>query len=228
MPSSRSSEDTAEPPAGAPRYLDIARIQTSFGAAGEVRARILTDFPQRFARLKQVYLGEEACPVRLERSSLHQGDVILKLAGVDTPEAAAKLRFQTVAVPASEAVKLRAGSYYHYQILGLAAETTEGIRLGNVTEILSTGANDVYVVTGPQGEWLIPAIAQVVQAVEVTGGRLVVALLDGMAPTPPRAPRPPKPVRRQKPAAKPAEVTATAGGVGPAVGVQASSETATP
>lgn len=207
MPSSRSSDETsqasgetAELDPRAPRYLEIAEIQASFGVAGEVRARILTDFPKRFARLKQVYLGNEARPVRLERSWLHQGDVILKLAGVDTPEEAAKLRFQSVQVPVSEAVKLRAGAYFHYQIIGLAAETSEGVALGKVTEILSTGGNDVYVVTGPEGEWLVPAIAQVVRSVDLAGGRLVVALMEGMEPKPPAPPKPPKPPRPLKPA----------------------------
>lgn len=159
---------------------------------GEVRARILTDFPARFAGLRTVYLGDEATPYRLERSRLlgDRNEVLLKLGGVDSPEAAAKLRFFMVQVPTEKAVPLPPDRYYHYQILGLAVVTTDGRALGQVAQILRTGSNDVYVVWGADGEILIPAIADVVRQVDLASGRLVVSLLEGMEAQPRKAPSP--------------------------------------
>jgi 16S rRNA processing protein RimM len=178
----------------APAYLEIAEIQTAFGVDGEVRAHILTDFPGRFSRLKKVFLGEEFTPYRLEHAKVRGGDVFLKLGGVTTPEEAAKLRLKMVQVPVSEAVPLPKGAYFHYQVIGLSVASVGGEALGRVVEILTTGGNDVYVVRGEQGELLVPAIAEVVQQVDLTTGRMIVSLLDGMTPVPVAAPAP-RPVR---------------------------------
>lgn len=175
------ARESGSPPfSSAPRYLAVARILTSFGVHGEVRAEILTEFPQRFAGLQTVYLSEEAQPYPLESFRLQRGQVILKLAGIDTPEQAAKLRGQLVQVPVEEAVALPEGQYYLYQIVGLAVETTAGEPLGHVTDVLFTGANDVYVVRGEGGELLVPAIEQVVKQVDLEHGRLVIEPLAGM------------------------------------------------
>lgn len=165
-----------------------------------MRARVLTDFPRRFARLKNVYLGDEATPARLQRARAAGPEIILKLAGVDSPEAAAKLRFKTVRVRLSDAVALPPGAYYHYQIIGLNAVTAEGVALGQVTDILATGSNDVYVVVGEAGEYLIPAVADVVSQVDLEGRRLVVRLMEGLDPRPlaPKAPRTARPRKAER------------------------------
>jgi 16S rRNA processing protein RimM len=176
-----AARETGSPPfSSAPRYLAVARILTSFGVHGELRAEILTEFPERFAGLQTVYLSEEAQPYSLESSRLQRGQVILKLQGIDTPEQAAKLRGQLVQVPVEEAVALPEGQYYLYQIVGLAVETTAGEPLGHVTDVLFTGANDVYVVRGERGELLVPAIEQVVKQVDLEHGRLIIEPLQGM------------------------------------------------
>jgi 16S rRNA processing protein RimM len=197
----------------APAFLEIAQIQTAFGVEGEVRARILTDFPGRFARLKQVFLGEEYTPYRLEHAKVRGGEVFLKLGGVNTPEESAKLRLKMVQVPITEAVPLPKGAYYHYQVIGLSVETADGQVLGRVVEILGTGGNDVYVVRNETSELLVPAIAEVVKQVDLTAGRMVVALLEGMEPVPLSPPVPPRvrplQVKRQR-AAKPAQMPAEA------------------
>jgi 16S rRNA processing protein RimM len=197
----------------APAFLEIAQIQTAFGVEGEVLARILTDFPGRFARLKRVFLGEEYTPYRVEHAKVRGGEVFLKLVGVNTPEESAKLRLKMVQVPITEAVPLPKGAYYHYQVLGLSVVTGDDQALGRVVEILSTGGNDVYVVRGEKSELLVPAIAEVVKQVDLAAGRMVVALLEGMEPVPvstpaPRRVRPPQ-TKRQR-AGKPAEKTAEA------------------
>ena len=89
-----------------PEYLEIAQIQAPYGTDGEVRARIITDFPGRFARLKSVLVGPSVVEYALERSRVQGGEVILKLVGVDTPEAAAKTAERTT-LPSSVSMQGR-------------------------------------------------------------------------------------------------------------------------
>jgi 16S rRNA processing protein RimM len=64
--------------------------------------------------------------------------------------------------------------------MSLDVETTDGEDLGRISNVLFTGANDVYVVTGPRGEILLPAISQVIKQVDLAGGRVVVELMPGL------------------------------------------------
>ena len=163
-----------------PRYLVVGRIVAPWGVRGEVKVALETDFPERFKRLKRVYLGERMTSFVLEGSRLHKGHALLKLGGYDDRDAAEKLRGQLVQIPIEEAMPLGEGEYYVYQIVGLEVWTTEGEHLGRVSEVLFTGANDVYVVHGEKGEILIPAIEDVVLKVDLAGGRLTVELMEGL------------------------------------------------
>jgi 16S rRNA processing protein RimM len=100
---------------------------------------------------------------------------------VTTRTQAEQLRGQLVQIPIEEAIPLPEGSYYHYQLLGLQVATAAGEILGVVTEILETGANDVYVVQNrDQAEILLPAIPDVVKAIDLEKGQMIVELLDGL------------------------------------------------
>jgi 16S rRNA processing protein RimM len=163
-----------------PRYLVVGRIVAPWGVRGEVKVTLETGFPERFKLLKRVYLGEEATSFVLEGSRLHKGNALLKLEGFDDRDAAEKLRGQLVQIPIEEAMPLGEDEYYVYQIVGLDVWTTEGEHLGRVSEVLFTGANDVYVVHGEKGEILIPAVEGVVLEVDLAGGRLTVELMEGL------------------------------------------------
>lgn len=163
-----------------PRYLVVGRIVAPWGVRGEVKVAIETDFPERFKRLRRVYLGEKATSCVLEGSRLHKRHVLLKLGGCDDRDAAEKLRGQLVQIPVEEAMPLGEDEYYIYKIVGLDVWTTEGEHLGRVSEVLFTAANDVYVVQGEKGEILIPAVEDVVLEVDLAGGRLTVELIEGL------------------------------------------------
>jgi 16S rRNA processing protein RimM len=165
------------------RYLAIGQVIRAHGVRGEISVTILTDFPERFAAMEWVYLGNEleAEPFRLENYRWHKQNVLLTLAGVTSRTQAEKLRGQLVQIPIEEAMPLPEGSYYLYQLLGLQVMTGAGQILGVVKDILETGANDVYVVQGEdQAEILLPAIPDVVKAIDLENGQMVVELLDGL------------------------------------------------
>jgi 16S rRNA processing protein RimM len=163
-----------------PRYLVVGKIVAPWGVRGEVKMAIETDFPEHLERLKRVYLGEKVTSFVLERSRLHKRHALLKLGGCDDRDAAEKLRGQLVQIPIEEAMPLGEDEYYVYQIVGLDVWTAEGEHLGRVSEVLFTGANDVYVVQGEKGEILVPAVEDVVLEIDLAGGRLTVELMEGL------------------------------------------------
>jgi len=156
-------------------------VAAPHGLKGELRCDIVTDFPERFRRTKQLHLGTEHRPYDVERTRAARGQLVLKLAGVDSRSDAERLRGQLICVPSAEAVKLPRGSYFWHQIIGLRVETIDKMLLGTVVDILQTGSNDVYVVKTETGELLIPAIKDVVRKVDVESGVMTVDLMEGLA-----------------------------------------------
>lgn len=162
------------------RYLAVGEALSSHGVRGQLNVRILTDFPKRLKSLRRVYVGEDHRPFDVESFRVLPDRALLKLKGIDSPEAARELTHRLIYVPVAEAAPLRADEYYWYQIIGLAVWTTAGQYLGEVVDILSTGSNDVYVVRGPSGEVLVPAIEDVVVAIDLQKGKLTVEPMEGM------------------------------------------------
>ncbi|MCX7840154.1 MAG: ribosome maturation factor RimM [Anaerolineae bacterium] len=164
-----------------PRYLIIGRVLKPLGVRGELKVEILTEFPERFASLRQVFLGDDAKSFTVESArALDAHTARLKLVGIDTPEAAATLRHQLVYVAREDAVPLPPNRVYLYQTIGLRVKTTDGIVLGQVTDVLDTRANDVYIVHDGTREILLPAIPQVIKEINVERGEMIVELMDGL------------------------------------------------
>jgi 16S rRNA processing protein RimM len=163
-----------------PRYLIIGRVLKPFGVRGELKVEILSDFPERFASLRQVWIGDDAKSFSVEHARLQGGAAQLKLAGVDTPEDAAQLREQLVYVAVEDAVKLPEGRVYLYQLIGLRVKTTDGKTLGKITDVLDTHANDVYIVHDGTREILLPAIPDVVKEINLERSEMIVELIDGL------------------------------------------------
>lgn len=155
----------------------VARIVSPQGNRGEVKAEVVTDFPRRFAGTRSVHLGPDHAPYEVEGHRFAGRLVVLKLRGVDSLDQAERLRGLLVEVPESQAVPLPSEHYFWHQIVGLRVETASGEPLGQVAEILETGGNDVYVVRGPKGEILVPAIKQVVKRIDLDHGLMVVELM---------------------------------------------------
>ncbi|NLD73463.1 MAG: 16S rRNA processing protein RimM [Chloroflexi bacterium] len=173
--SSRRAESTDEP-----QFLAIGRIVAPRGVRGEMRVEIESDDPERFHALGTVYLGEEHRPFRVQGARLHQGRALLTLHGIADRSAAEAWRGVYVYVSREDALPLEENQYYHYQIIGLQAVTEEGEALGRISEVLTTGANDVYVIQGPRGEILLPAYQDVILHVDRASGRMVVRIPEGL------------------------------------------------
>jgi 16S rRNA processing protein RimM len=165
--------------------LTVGQVVGAHGVQGELKVAIVSDDPQRFSRLQHVFAGpddRDPAAYRVESTRLHGDYVLLKLEGCDDRTAAQAWRGTLLFVPLAEAIPLAEGEYFEHQIVGLEVWTTAGEFLGRVIDILYSRANEVYVVRdeSTRREILLPAIEEVVQAIDLEAGRLVVHLLEGL------------------------------------------------
>ena len=166
---------------GASRFGDMVSIGVVVkpqGRHGEVAVRPLSDRPHRFPELKNAYLpgpAGTALNTCIESCWPHKGRFVLKFEGVDSIDAAEKLRGQELRIDESALAPLGEGEYYHHQLLGLAVEDRVGNALGRVERLLETGAEaEVLVVVGQGGELLVPLATEFVIRVDLESGRIVV------------------------------------------------------
>lgn len=159
--------------------IAVAYISRSKGVRGHVMAEPLTDDLQRYDALGTVLVQKEGRPDRLfqlEQWHAEKPGVLLKFAGIDTPEAARELLVKGyVTVERDQVPTLPHGSYYIFDLVGCAVEDEKGEAIGTVDEVLEMPSTDVYVVRGPHGEVLIPAVKDYIKDVHIDQRRIVVA-----------------------------------------------------
>lgn len=163
--------------------LIIGRIVAPFGVRGQVKLRAVTDRPDHLQRhVRTVYVGAARTPYQLVHVIQHKpGLLILTLKDVTSRDAAEELRNTEVSIRERDAAPLDPGEYYIHELYGLRVETTEGVVVGQVREILETGANEVLIVARPgQSDALIPMIHDIVQELDLAGKRLVIQPMEGL------------------------------------------------
>lgn len=163
--------------------LQVGVITSTHGIRGEVKVFPTTDDAGRFKKLKQVILdtGKEKMDLEIAGVKFFKNMVILKFQGIDDINEVQKYCKMGLFVTRENAVKLKKDEYFIADLIGLSVISDEEEDLGTIKDVLQTGANDVYVVTMPDGgELLIPAIKQCIKEVDIAGGRVVVHLLEGL------------------------------------------------
>ena len=161
-------------------YLVIGRIVAPRGIRGELKVEIESQYPERFYDLTEVYLGPELVRFAVRRARLFKGQALLQLEGIEDRTTAETWRWAYVYVHIDDAIPLEEGEYFYHEIEGLTVFDERGQTLGIVEEVLATGANEVYVVRGPGGELLLPAIRDVILAIDLEAGTMVVRVPEGL------------------------------------------------
>ena len=172
---------TGSPPIGEPEYLVVGFVRRPHGVKGEMIMDVHTDFPERLKTGSTVFVGEQYQAMVLTSRRPHAKGMLIRFRGIKTPEDAGLYRNTWVYVPTADRPELPKGEYYHHQLLGLSVVTDDGKTLGVLTDIIETGANDVYVVRDADGkETLLPAIPPVILDVQLADRQMRVHLLDGL------------------------------------------------
>ncbi len=162
------------------KYLEIAKIVSVHGVRGEVNAQAWCDSPSVLCKLKKLYSKDGQTLYQVERARpKNEGMAILKLQGFDTPESSQTLRNKVLYADRAD-IKLPEGSYFIADIIGLEAVDEKGQSYGSITDVLSTGANDVYEVTKDGNKYYIPAIPSVVLKTDVEAGKMTIFPMEGL------------------------------------------------
>lgn len=167
------------------QFYNVGKIVNTHGIRGEVRVVATTDFPEeRFQAGSTIYLKtnqDEPLKLEVEGARQHKGMWLVKFVGYDNINDVQNFRDHELVVTEDEQQPLEEGQYYYHQIIGLTVKTQEGRELGTIKEILSPGANDVWVVKrNGQSDLLLPVIDDVVKKVDLANGEVIVELMEGL------------------------------------------------
>ena len=163
--------------------FQVGVITAPHGVRGEVKVFPTTDDNARFKNLKTVLLdqGRGTRELEIEGVKFFKNMVILKFKGIDDRNDVERMRQAKLLVTRENAVELGKDEYFIADLIGLSVVTEEGKALGTLIDVITTGANDVYVVEMPSGrEVLIPAIRDCILNVDDEEGKMTVHLLDGL------------------------------------------------
>lgn len=162
------------------KYLEIAKIVSVHGIKGEVNAQAWCDTPKTLCKLKRLYSKNGEQIYKIEHAS-QKGEnmAILKIKGTDTPESAQKLK-NTVLFADRSDINLPAGTYFIQDLIGLKCFSEKDEFLGLLTDVLSTGANDVYEITNGEKKYYIPAVPSVIIKTDTEAGRITVYKMEGL------------------------------------------------
>ena len=174
-------KDTSGSPDGEPVCLTVGFIRRPHGVRGEMVMDLHTDFPERMKSGRKLLIGEDRQLMTLDSARPHQAGLLVKFNGIDTPEDAGRFRNQWVYVKSSDAPQLPEGKIYQHELFGFQVVDENNQVLGELVEILETGANNVYVVRNEAGrEILLPAIPPVILDVDPARRLMKVHLLEGL------------------------------------------------
>lgn len=164
-------------------FLRVGVITSTHGIKGEVKVFPTTDDIKRFEDVKQLYLdtGKEYLPLIIERVKYFKQFVILKFKDINDINDIEKYKNKNLWIPRNEAIELKEDEYYIYDLLDSNVFLEDGTKLGILTEVLSSAANDVYVVkTIDRKEILLPSIKECILDVDTANKRIIVHLMDGL------------------------------------------------
>ena len=168
-------------PDGEPVYLTVGFLRRPHGVSGEIILDLHTDFPERLKSGRKLFLGEERKPMTLVSARPHAKGMLIKFRGIETPEDVGQFRNQWVYVKVSDMPPLPEGQLYQHELFGFSVLDESDNLLGELVEILETGANDVYVVKDVNGrEILLPVIPSVILELDPARRLIRVHLLEGL------------------------------------------------
>ena len=160
-------------------YFTIGRIVNTQGIRGQVRVIPQTDDIKRFELLKNIEVFTESSASSeifdIEKVSYHKNFVLLKLKGINDMTAAEKLKGGIIKISRDAALPLEDNEYYISDLYGMEVITDDGKKVGEISDVLFTGANDVYVIKADgQKDVLIPAVKKYILSVDISENIMVI------------------------------------------------------
>ncbi|MFW6264482.1 MAG: ribosome maturation factor RimM [Bacillota bacterium] len=163
-------------------FINIGKITKNQGNKGELRVLPLTDFPERFEILEEVYLSKnnQIIKKKIEKLRFHKNFVIIKFNDINDIGQALEYRDYLVQIPETELVPLEEDEFYIDDIIGYRFYTDEGELLGELRDVLSTGGTDVFMVSGEEKDYMIPAAREIILEVNEDEEKMIIKDIPGL------------------------------------------------
>jgi len=180
--STRNQNSSGSRSSGEPEFLVVGKLRRPHGVRGEILMSVWTDSPEYLKPGVDVYGGDEHRPLRIRNVRWHRQDMLIAFEGCTDRDQAGEFRNQLVMVRADDRPPLPEGEFYIHQLIGMRViEDETNSLLGNLVEIIETGANDVYLVRPEEGpDILLPDIDPVILDIDIKGGEIRVHLIPGL------------------------------------------------
>ncbi len=157
-------------------FIEVGKIVAPHGVRGDLRVLPSVERPEILGKVRRLFLGDAPHEVLLAKP--HKNVYRVHFKGCDDRNGAEALVGQICFLPRDEFPRLPAGEYYYFELLGLSIVEEDGTEIGTLSEIIETGANDVYVAAKDGKEICIPAIPDCILSVDLTARRMTVHLLE--------------------------------------------------
>lgn len=164
--------------------FNIGKIINTHGTGGEVKVVRITDFDERFTVGETVYaVNEDGKRIELviDAHRIHKGFDLIRFEGHGNINDIEHLKGAQLKITEDQLTDLDEDEFYYHEIIGCDVYTNDGKKLGTITEILSPGANDVWVIKQPKGkDVLIPYISEVVIEVDIYSQKVLIEPMEGL------------------------------------------------
>lgn len=164
-------------------YIEIGQIVNSYGIKGFVKVVPYTDNPERFQEFKTIFVNyrNELLEFEIDEVKINKSVVLLKFKGMNDINQIEIYKNCYLKIKKEDLKELPDDTYFIFDLIGMEVFTDKGDFLGNISDVIQTGSNDVYIVKGKDGkEILLPAIADVVKNVDIENKKMTVELLKGL------------------------------------------------
>ncbi|WP_400163416.1 ribosome maturation factor RimM [Brevibacillus sp. TJ4] len=167
------------------RFYTVGKLVNTHGLRGEVKVISTSDFPdERFRKGSQLYLFhpslDEPLALKVATRRVHKDFEIISFQGYPHINDVESFKGGELKIPEEDLMELEEDEFYIHQLIGCEVVTDEGEELGEIVDVLQTGANDVWVVKGKRGEVLLPYIDDCIKQVDIANKRVVCHLMEGL------------------------------------------------
>ena len=165
--------------------LKVGKIVNTHSLKGEVKVISSTDFEeQRFEKGTELLItrgNQVVKEVTVESYRTHKNNLLVKFVGIDSIEEAEKLKNLQIKIDSDNIGELEENEFYFHEIIGCEVFDENGKSIGEISEILTPGANDVWVIKSQNGkEILIPYIEDVVKKIDVENKKIDIEVMEGL------------------------------------------------
>lgn len=161
-------------------FLEAGKIVNTHGIRGEVKIMPYCDSPELLAEFDRLFMGKNRDEINILNARVSKNMVIAKIEGVNTPEEAEKLRNKMLYMHRDD-LELDENTFFIQDLIGMTVKDADSDRVyGEISDVLQTGANDVYVIKGNDRDYLVPAIPDVVISTDLDENLMVIRPLEGL------------------------------------------------